>query len=109
MAEYNRVVLSRLIRIINVSIAAFVVLLAVAIYWLAFRPLPKVSGEITAPISGEATVQRDARGVPHIVAASWQDAIFLQGYVTAQDRLWMASGVLLPAIFPKSSGHLRWP
>ncbi len=93
MAEYNRVVLSRLIRIINVSIAAFVVLLAVAIYWLAFRPLPKVSGEITAPISGEATVQRDARGVPHIVAASWQDAIFLQGYVTAQDRLWQMDGI----------------
>ncbi len=86
-------VLSRLIRIINVSIAAFVVLLAVAIYWLAFRPLPKVSGEITAPISGEATVQRDARGVPHIVAASWQDAIFLQGYVTAQDRLWQMDGI----------------
>ncbi len=93
MAEYNRLVLSRLIRIINVSIAAFVVLLAVAIYWLAFRPLPKVSGEITAPISGEATVQRDARGVPHIVAASWQDAIFLQGYVTAQDRLWQMDGI----------------
>ncbi|HEY3453240.1 MAG TPA: penicillin acylase family protein, partial [Bryobacteraceae bacterium] len=41
-----------------------------------------------APVSAAATVLRDARGVPHIEAASWQDAIFLQGYVTAQDRLW---------------------
>jgi penicillin amidase len=59
-----------------------------AVYWLAVRPLPKISGEIAAPVSAAATVRRDARGIPHIEAASWQDAIFLQGYVTAQDRLW---------------------
>src|SRR5581483_6171058 len=44
--------------------------------------------EITAPISGSAVIRRDARGIPHIEASSWQDAIFLQGYATAQDRLW---------------------
>src|SRR5581483_669217 len=44
--------------------------------------------EITAPISGSAVIRRDARGIPHIEAGSWQDAIFLQGYATAQDRLW---------------------
>jgi penicillin amidase len=76
------------VRIFNVSIALLAVLLAIAIYWLAFRPLPKVSGDLNAPIASPATVRRDARGVPHIEAASWQDAIFLQGYVTAQDRLW---------------------
>jgi penicillin amidase len=81
-------VLSRLVRLINVSIAVLVVLIAFAVYWLAVRPLPKTTGEITAPITAPATIQRDARGVPHITAASWQDAIFLQGYVTAQDRLW---------------------
>ena len=32
-------------------------------------------------------------GVPHIEASSWQDAIFLQGYVTAQDRLWQMDGL----------------
>jgi penicillin amidase len=26
--------------------------------------------------------------VPHINAAAWEDAIWLQGYVTAQDRIW---------------------
>jgi penicillin amidase len=91
--KYNRLVLSRLIRIINVSIAAFVVILAAVVYWLAVRPLPKVSGEIPAPISAPASIKRDARGVPHIEAASWQDAIFLQGFVTAQDRLWQMDGI----------------
>lgn len=80
--------LTRAVRIINVSIAVLVVLIAVAVYWYAVRPLPRTSGEITAPIRANATIKRDAQGVPHIEAASWQDAIFLQGYVTAQDRLW---------------------
>jgi penicillin G amidase len=81
------------VRLVNVSIAVLAVLLSAAVYWYAFRPLPKTSGEITAPISGFATVKRDARGVPHIEASSWQDAIFLQGYVTAQDRLWQMDGL----------------
>jgi penicillin G amidase len=33
-------------------------------------------------------VARDSLGVPHITAGQWEDAIFLQGYATAQDRLW---------------------
>jgi len=86
-------VLNRAVRIVNVSIALLAALAAAAIYWLAFRPLPKVSGEISAPISSPALVKRDARGIPHIEAASWQDAIFLQGYVTAQDRLWQMDGI----------------
>ena len=78
-----------------------------AAYWLAFRPLAQTSGEISAPISAPATVVRDAIGVPHIRAARWEDAIFLQGYVTAQDRLWqmdalrrLASGELSEIIGP---------
>lgn len=79
---------TRLLRFVNLSIAAVLLLVIAVVYWLAVRPLPKISGEMVAPISAMATVRRDARGVPHIEAASWQDAIFLQGYVTAQDRLW---------------------
>src|SRR5205085_1619779 len=30
---------------------------------------------------------------PHIRAASIEDALFLQGYVTAQDRLWQMDGL----------------
>ncbi len=64
-----------------------------AAYWVAWRPLPQTSGSISAPISAPATVVRDGLGVPHISAASWQDAIFLQGYVTAQDRMWQMDGL----------------
>lgn len=84
---------ARLLRIVNISIAILAVLIAFAVYWYAFRPLPKISGEIVAPIRATATIQRDRRGIPHIQAASWQDAIFLQGYATAQDRLWQMDGL----------------
>ena len=85
--------LTRAVRAVNVIVALLVVLIAVAVYWFAFRPLPKTSGNISAPIGSEAVVRRDARGVPHIQAGSWQDAMFLQGYVTAQDRLWQMDGL----------------
>jgi penicillin amidase len=56
-----------------------------------------------------ATVTRDALGVPHISAASWEDAIFLQGYVTAQDRMWqmdalrrLAAGELAEVVGPSA-------
>ena len=80
-------------RFINVSIATLVLLTSVAVYWFALRPLPKVSGQLAAPVTGPATVKRDALGVPHIEASSWQDAIFLQGFATAQDRLWQMDGL----------------
>lgn len=62
--------------------------MAIAVFWFALRPLAQTSGTIAAQVSAPATVVRDAAGVPHIKAATWQDAVFLQGYVTAQDRLW---------------------
>jgi penicillin amidase len=85
--------LSRFLRIVNIGVAVIAVLFVGIVYWFAIRPLPQTTGEIRAPISASATIQRDARGVPHIEAASWQDAIFLQGYVTAQDRLWQMDGL----------------
>jgi penicillin amidase len=80
--------LGKALKFINLSIAVLLVLGLGAVYWFAYRPLPKTSGQIPAPISAQAAVERDALGVPHISAARWEDAIFLQGYVTAQDRLW---------------------
>ena len=78
----------RIIRAVNVSIAVLAVLIVAAAYWFAWRPLPKTSGNLQAPIGAPATIVRDARGVPHITAGNWQDAVFLEGFVTAQDRLW---------------------
>ena len=51
-------------------------------------PCPRHPGRSRQPSAAKATVVRDALGVPHIRAANQDDAIFLQGYVTAQDRLW---------------------
>jgi penicillin G amidase len=58
--------------------------------------LPQLDGSITVPgaaapffgLAAPVTVERDARGVPHIHASSMDDLIFAQGYITAQDRLW---------------------
>ena len=68
--------------------AALLVVLAALVYWYAWRPLPQTSGRLRAAVSQRATVDRDALGVPHISAASLADALFVQGFVTAQDRLW---------------------
>ena len=98
---------SNALRYINLSIAILAILLLGVVYWFAWRPLPQTAGEIRLPVASKATVQRDALGVPHVKAGSWQDAIFLQGYVTAQDRLWqmdalrrLASGELAEIIGP---------
>jgi penicillin amidase len=76
------------LRIVNTLIAILVAAAALAVWWYAWRPLARTSGALAAPLSGPARVARDALGVPHIEAASIEDALFLQGYVTAQDRLW---------------------
>ena len=101
--------LGRIVKFINLSIAVLLLVGISAAYWFAYRPLPETSGQIAAPISAKATVQRDSRGVPHINGASWQDAIFLQGYVTAQDRLWqmdalrrLAAGELSEIVGPSA-------
>jgi len=78
----------RLVRAINLSIAVLLVVVLAATYRFVWRALPPLNGEIAAPVSAQATIVRDALGVPHIQAATVEDALFLQGYVTAGDRLW---------------------
>ena len=88
--RYNRAVHSStpVLRAINLSIAVLLLVGIVGAYWFVWRALPQTSGEIAAPVSARATVVRDSLGVPHIVAANWPDAVFLQGFTTAQDRMW---------------------
>jgi len=71
------------------------VLLALALagaagaYLYLRQSLPKLEGEIRAAgLAAPVEVTRDAYGVPHIFAASAEDALFALGYVHAQDRLW---------------------
>src|SRR5947207_8313123 len=85
--------LARLIQIVNIVIAGLLVVLLFAIWWYAYRPLPKTSGAVRAPVTASASVARDSLGVPHIRAASQDDVFFVQGYATAQDRLFQMDGL----------------
>jgi penicillin G amidase len=69
-------------------VVVLLVLLAGA-YLYARQSLPRAEGEIALPgLGASAEVLRDAHGVPHIFAASIEDAHFALGFVHAQDRLW---------------------
>jgi penicillin amidase len=77
-----------LLRIVNALIALLVLAVLGAAYWYLWRPLPTVSGSMTAPVSAEITIARDSLDVPHIQASNLGDVLFAQGYVTASERLW---------------------
>jgi penicillin G amidase len=66
-----------------------VVVVATAIWWFVYRPLPKLDGSVVVPgLQSPVTVERDNWSVPHIRANSVEDLAEAQGYVMAQDRLW---------------------
>ena len=75
--------------------------------------LPQLDGSIhLAGLHGSVTVTRDAVGVPSIHAQTLDDALFAQGYVTAQDRLFQmdalrrhAAGELAEILGPSLVEH----
>jgi penicillin G amidase len=77
-----------LVKLVNILILLALLAAVGLIYWFAWRPLPQRSGRITAEVTAPVSVVFDSRGVPHIRAQNLDDALFAQGYVTAQDRLW---------------------
>jgi penicillin G amidase len=89
---------SRRISLRRLSIA-FCVLVAIVLVglfvlgaWLRHSmraALPQIDGTLhVAGLSQPVTVTRNAQGVPSIQAATLDDLLFAQGFVTAQDRLW---------------------
>ena len=86
----------RWLRILLWTAAGLLVLLLLiagaGVLWLrsaARAALPQLDGDVhLAGLSAPVTVRRDAHGVPHIDAATQDDMLVAQGYVTAQDRLW---------------------
>ena len=93
-------------RIVLWSVACLLVLLLLGIgagvLWLhsvTLASLPQLDGDVhlaglSAPVlSAPVTVRRDAHGVPHIDAATLDDLLVAQGYVTAQDRLWQMDSI----------------
>lgn len=79
---------NKFLRFLNYLIALLLAGAAFAVYWFAYRPLPETSGTIATGVAAPVTVERDSLGVPHIRAASIDDLMFAQGFVTAQERLW---------------------
>ncbi|MCB9230734.1 MAG: penicillin acylase family protein [Bacteroidia bacterium] len=75
----------------------------------AGKELPWKGDLNLAGLQAAASVSYDQRGVPHIQAANDHDLYFLQGFVTARDRLWQmelqtyaAGGRLSELIGPKT-------
>lgn len=102
-------VVARILKTINLLIALVAAAGLAGIYWYVWRPLPQRSGAVSAPVAAPVTVSFDAEGVPHIRAASLEDALIAQGYVTAQDRLWQmdslrrfAAGDLAEIVGPRA-------
>jgi len=77
--------------------------------------LPQIDGTLhAAGLTAAVTVTRDEHGVPSIQAANVDDALFAQGFVTAQDRLWQmdtlrrhAAGDLAEILGPSLVEHDR--
>src|ERR1035441_1913555 len=84
---------ARTVKAVNIAIAVLLAAGLALVYWYVWRPLPERSGTIDAPLIAGATVNFDSHGEPHIRAASQQDAFFVQGYVTAQDRRWQMAAL----------------
>lgn len=79
---------ARALKFVNIAIGIVALAILILVYWFALRPLPQRSGTIQVPISAPATIAFDSLGEPHIRASSLDDALFAQGYIAAQDRLW---------------------
>jgi penicillin G amidase len=62
---------------------------AAGFYAYLRQSLPLTRGEVTLTgLAAPVEVLRDRHGIPHIYAASLEDAHFALGFVHAQDRLW---------------------
>ena len=77
----------RILPFINILIAIICIAAAGAFYWVFYRALPQTSGTIATQVSQRVDVSRDGLGVPHIKAKTLDDALFAQGYATAEDRM----------------------
>jgi penicillin amidase len=85
--------LQRAIRYINITVGVLLLAALALTYWYGWRPLAQTSGTVRAGVAQKVTVARDELGTPHIRAHSQRDALFAQGYATAQDRLWQMDGL----------------
>jgi penicillin G amidase len=85
-------------------------------YFVRRRPAEQMRGRLQLMgLSASVEVSRDGWGVPHIYAQGESDALFAQGFVHAQDRLWqmdfnrrLAAGRLSEVMGPVALPLDRW-
>ena len=105
----------RVVAVLAVVVAIAFLVARQHIRTITSEDLPQLDGSLAVyGLAGPVTVERDARGVPHIRASSMDDLVFAQGYITAQDRLWQmdllrrhASGQLAAILGQKLVDHDR--
>jgi penicillin amidase len=74
---------------IFIGLVVVVIAAAGALYWLLWASLPGYDGaRRVAGLGATVTIVRDQYAIPHIEAASINDAAFGLGFAQAQDRLW---------------------
>jgi penicillin amidase len=83
----------RVLFAVNVLIAIALVTAAVGFYWFLYRALPQTSGTIETWVTQPVQVDRDGLGVPHIKARTIDDAWLVEGYTTAEDRMFQMDGL----------------
>jgi len=105
--QFRKVSPHRFLTYLNWLIAAALAVCIGVAYWFLYRPVPQVSGSVIAPVASPVVIERDDYGIPHITAGSVEDALFAQGFVMAQDRLWQmdmmrrtATGALAEVVGP---------
>lgn len=71
-----------------IATGAFLPAMGAFAAFLQRRALPRTRGEFElAGLQDKVRIDYDQWGVPHILSHSLQDALFTQGFVTAQDRM----------------------
>lgn len=83
----------RLLFVVNTLIAIALVAAGAIFYLVLYRALPKTSGTIVTLVNQPVEVVRDRLGVPHIKARTIDDAWFVEGYTTAEDRMFQMDGL----------------
>jgi len=77
----------RWLRWILVSVAVLAIAAFGAAWWALDRSLPPIDGKFPeAGLSAEASIERDARGIPVITGRTRADVAFATGFAHAQDR-----------------------
>ncbi|MEN8210564.1 MAG: penicillin acylase family protein [Thermodesulfobacteriota bacterium] len=71
-----------------ILIFSLAVCVTAVMFFLPFSNNFQQKGELNLPgLQNRVTIQRDANGMAYIKAQNLEDALFTQGFVTAQDRL----------------------